>query len=60
MKISWNKDICCHNGNCVKTLPNVFSVEDNHLVIRPEEAPKEEIIRVVSACPSKALSISQE
>lgn len=60
MKVSWNEKACCHSGNCVKSLPNVFAVEDGHFVSRPENASEEEVRRIVDACPGKALSIDEE
>lgn len=55
LKIEWDESKCCHNGNCVRSLPEVFSVEDDRFMIRPEKAPAEEIRKVVAACPSHAL-----
>lgn len=57
MKVTWDEKICCHNGNCVKSLPEVFKVENGQFLIQPENSTKEKITQVVSQCPSKALSI---
>ncbi|MBS0329188.1 MAG: (4Fe-4S)-binding protein, partial [Proteobacteria bacterium] len=55
MKVVWNEKACCHSGNCVKTLPQVFKVEDGKFVIQPENATEEQVRQVVAACPAKAL-----
>ena len=57
MKIVWNDQACCHSGNCVKTLPQVFKVENGQFLIQPENASDAQIQQVVTACPGKALSI---
>jgi len=57
MKILWNDQACCHSGNCVKTLPQAFKVENGQFVIQPENATAEQIQQVVAACPGKALSV---
>lgn len=55
MKVVWDEKICSHSGNCVKTLPQVFKVEDGKFVIEPEKASEEQVRQAVAACPSKAL-----
>jgi uncharacterized Fe-S cluster protein YjdI len=57
MQLNWDASKCCHSGVCVKTLPDVFKVEDGHFIIDPSKASKEEIENVVSQCPSGALEI---
>lgn len=57
MKVVWNDQACCHSGNCVKTLPEVFKVENGQFLIQPENAGAEQVRQVVAACPGKALSI---
>ena len=57
MKVHWNEKACCHSGNCVKSLPEVFAVENDQFVSRPENAPEERVREVVMACPGKALII---
>jgi uncharacterized Fe-S cluster protein YjdI len=57
MKVSWDDKKCCHNGNCVKSLPEVFKVENGQFVIQPENSTEEKVSLVVSQCPSKALTI---
>ena len=58
MKILWDEKACCHSGNCVKSLPEVFKVLDGKFVIEPDNANAEQIRKVVDACPGKALKIS--
>jgi uncharacterized Fe-S cluster protein YjdI len=57
MKVVWNANSCCHSGNCVKTLPQVFKVKNSQFLIQPENASSDQVRQVVAACPAKALSI---
>ncbi len=59
MKIDWEGDKCSHAGICVKTLPNVFKIEDGHFCIDPKAADQEEIREVVARCPSGALTFKE-
>jgi|TARA_B100000315_G_C14337896_1_gene478240 uncharacterized Fe-S cluster protein YjdI len=55
MKLSWDKDVCMHAGNCVKGLPQVFKVEDGKFVIDENGAPDEDIKKAIASCPSGAI-----
>jgi uncharacterized Fe-S cluster protein YjdI len=57
MQVTWNPNTCCHAGVCVKSLPDVFKVEDGEFKIDPSKASEEEVENVVSHCPSGALTI---
>jgi uncharacterized Fe-S cluster protein YjdI len=57
MQVLWDSNKCCHAGVCVKSLPEVFKAEDGQFVIDPSKASDEEVISVVSQCPSGALEI---
>jgi uncharacterized Fe-S cluster protein YjdI len=57
MKVIWDEKSCCHSGNCVKTLPQVFKVENGSFVIYTENASVEQISNVVAACKANALRI---
>jgi uncharacterized Fe-S cluster protein YjdI len=57
MQVTWNQNTCCHAGVCVKSLPEVFKVEDGEFVIDPSKASEEDVKAVVSQCPSGALEI---
>lgn len=59
MKITWDDKICTHSGNCVKSLPSVFQVNNGKFVIVSEGASEDQIRKTVSACPSGALKISE-
>ncbi len=59
MNVTWDANKCCHNGNCVKTLPEVFMIENEQFVIKPENASTEAVTKTVNACPAKALKIEQ-
>jgi uncharacterized Fe-S cluster protein YjdI len=59
LEVNWNKDVCIHSGNCVKTLPQVFKVEKGKFVIEPSAAEDSKLRATVAACPSKALSIKE-
>lgn len=55
MKVTWNQDACCHSGNCVNTLPEVFSIENGQFVIRADNGSDADINAAIAACPGKAL-----
>jgi len=57
MQITFNKDKCIHNGQCVVNLPEVFQVKDGKLLIIQDGAPEKEIKTIVNACPSGALAV---
>jgi uncharacterized Fe-S cluster protein YjdI len=55
MQVTWDPNLCCHAGICVRTLPEVFKIEDGRFVIDADKADEEEINNVVDQCPSGAL-----
>ena len=57
MKVHWDEKSCCHSGNCVKSLPEVFAVENGKFISRPENADEERVREIVLACPGNALTI---
>jgi uncharacterized Fe-S cluster protein YjdI len=57
LQVTWDKDVCIHSANCVKTLPQVFKVEGGKFVIDPSAAEDAKVRAVVAACPSKALKV---
>ena len=59
MKVTYDKEICIHSANCVKTLPSVFQVKDGKFVITQDGASEDQIRKTVNACPSKALKIEE-
>ena len=60
LKVNWNESTCQHAGVCVKTLPAVFKVEDGNFVIDNRAADESKIREVCAACPSGALTISED
>ncbi len=52
-----NRSICAHAGRCTEGLPRVFRMKEEPW-IDPDGAKPEEIVAVVSQCPSGALSLS--
>ena len=48
MQVTWNPNTCCHAGVCVKSLPDVFKVEDGEFKIDPSKASAEEVESVVN------------
>jgi len=58
LQVQWDSARCIHSGNCVKTLPQVYKVEDGKFVIDPAAASDEQVRASVAACPSGALKIS--
>lgn len=57
MKVNWDSEKCIHNGNCVRSLPEVFKIENGNFVIQPENASEAEVLKVVAACPGKAFTV---
>lgn len=57
MQVKWDENKCCHVGVCVKSLPNVFKVEDGEFVTDTSQASEEDIENIVKQCPSGALEI---
>lgn len=60
LRVSWNETTCQHAGVCVTQLPQVFKIEDGQFVIDTQGADAQQIREVCSACPSGALSVSEE
>ena len=60
MKVNWDEDVCTHSANCVKSLPQVFKVEDGKFVIDTSAASEDKVRAVVAKCPSGALSVQEE
>ena len=59
LQVTWDSKTCIHSGNCVKTLPQVFKVEDGKFVIDPAAADDAKVRGAVAACPSGALKIAE-
>jgi uncharacterized Fe-S cluster protein YjdI len=59
LQVTWDKDVCIHSANCVKTLPQVFRVEHGKFVIDPSAADDSLVRAAVAACPSKALKLQE-
>lgn len=57
MKVVWDDKACCHSGNCVKSLPEVFKIENGQFVIQPENASDDQVRQVVAACKANALKV---
>lgn len=57
MKVIYDQNVCIHAGECVKTLPAVFKVENGKFVIDKTAADVSEIKDTVSKCPTGALKI---
>ena len=57
MNVTWDEKVCIHSGNCVKSLPQVFMIQDGKFVIKPEAASREQVEKTVKACPSGALKM---
>lgn len=55
MKIQWDEKQCSHSGQCVKSLPEVFRVENGQFMIDPDKATEDEVVNVIKQCPSGAL-----
>ena len=57
VQVSWDSKVCSHSANCVKTLPQVFKVENGKFVIDPAAASDDRVVAAVKACPSGALKL---
>ena len=55
LTIVWDSSKCIHSAICAKGLPSVFKPKDRPWV-QTENASKEDIIDIVSKCPSGALT----
>lgn len=53
--VFWKPELCWHAAECVTNLPSVFNISRRPWV-EITAAPSDEIVRVVSLCPSGALS----
>ena len=52
-----NPGMCSHAGFCDGNLKSVFwTLEDGKRIAHPDEASKEEVIKIINMCPSGALS----
>jgi uncharacterized Fe-S cluster protein YjdI len=55
MKIQWDENQCSHSGQCVKSLPEVFKVENGQFIIEPDKGTEGKVLEVIKECPSGAL-----
>ena len=56
LDVSFDKDVCIHAAECVRTLPQVFDVDRKPWIL-PDGGSPEELRDVVTRCPSGALEI---
>ncbi len=59
-EVIWNSEVCIHSGNCVKTLPQVFKVENGQFVIDSAAADQSRLSAAIAACPSGALKFKNQ
>jgi uncharacterized Fe-S cluster protein YjdI len=59
LEVTYDRKVCIHSANCVKTLPQVFKVENGKFVIDPGAASPEQVRVTVAACPSGALKLKE-
>lgn len=55
LTVVWDAEKCIHSAICAKGLPSVFKPKDRPW-IQTENASKEDIMNIVSKCPSGALT----
>lgn len=64
MRITVDRDRCIGSGQCVMTAPNVFTQDDDALVVlvpgREDGAGDPRVRDVPSACPVQAVTISED
>jgi len=53
--VHYNLGVCCHDGSCVKMLPEVFNANCRPWII-PDKGKVDAIINTIRHCPSGALS----
>lgn len=59
LTVDWDQDRCIHSGQCCKSLPAVFKLDDGRFIVDESQAEDTEIKMVVQRCPSGALKISE-
>ena len=59
LEVTWDSKVCIHSGNCVKSLPQVFKVDNGKFVIDPSAAEDDKVRAVVQSCPSGALRVRE-
>ncbi len=59
LEVTYDRKVCIHSANCVKTLPQVFKVQNGRFVIDPAAADESQVRATVAACPSGALKIKE-
>jgi uncharacterized Fe-S cluster protein YjdI len=59
LEVTWDSKVCIHSGNCVKSLPQVFKVENGKFAIDPAAAEDDKVRAAVKGCPSGALRIRE-
>ncbi|HXW83247.1 MAG TPA: (4Fe-4S)-binding protein [Candidatus Binataceae bacterium] len=59
LEVTYDRRVCIHSGNCVKTLPQVFKVVNKQFVIEPTAADESKVRATVAACPSGALKLKE-
>ncbi|ABR49871.1 protein of unknown function DUF1271 [Alkaliphilus metalliredigens QYMF] len=57
--IHFNLGLCCHVASCIKGLPSVFNVDERPW-INADGGTTEEIIQIISKCPSGALTYTKD
>jgi uncharacterized Fe-S cluster protein YjdI len=56
--VSYDPKVCIHSGECVRGLPQVFSL-DHDPWIQPGEMTYDEALPVIQRCPSGALKLKR-
>ena len=54
--VSWDRQLCIHAGECVRAKGDLFSM-DRDTWCEPDSSNEEEILEVVTRCPTGALSV---
>jgi ferredoxin len=59
MKIVVDRELCCSNGVCVVTAPEVFTLDDVELEYdaQPSEALRPKVEEAIEMCPTEAIRI---
>lgn len=60
LKVNWDESTCQHKGVCINTLPSVFKIENGSFVVDSSGADDQQIKDTCDACPSGALTYSED
>lgn len=62
LHVQIDPDLCVGFGDCIEETPGAFELNDEGIAVftRPEETPREALVRACEACPVDAIVIRDE